>query len=133
VGRLVLKFNVCYSADARRAAAILLECARRNPAVMRTPAPKALLEGLAEKWLEFSLRVYLTDINEALDVQSDLRMAALEALRAAGIDIPGAQPAGPITPAPELVKRAIIEPIDDLPGHAPGGAARVPELVRDKS
>ena len=92
MGRLVLKFNVCYSADARKAAAILLECARRNPAVMRTPAPKAVLEGLAEKWLEFSLRVYLADINEALDVQSELRISALESLRAAGIDIPGAQP-----------------------------------------
>ena len=87
MGRLVLKFNVCYSADARKAAAILLECARATPR-LRTPAPKAVLEGLAEKWIEFSLRVYLADINEALDVQSELRISALESLRAAGIDIP---------------------------------------------
>jgi potassium-dependent mechanosensitive channel len=134
MGRLVLKFNVCYSADARKAAAILLECARRNPAVMRTPAPKAVLEGLAEKWLEFSLRVYLADINEALDVQSELRISALESLRAAGIDIPGAQPsaAAPVAwPGPDAAKR-VAEAREPMAG-VPAGGARLPELVRDKS
>jgi small-conductance mechanosensitive channel len=133
MGRLVLKFNVCYSADARKAAAILLECARRNPAVMRTPAPKAVLEGLAEKWLEFSLRVYLADINEALDVQSELRISALESLRAAGIDIPGAQPAAaPVAwPGPDAAKR-VADAREPMAG-VPAGAVRVPELVRDKS
>jgi len=56
--------------------------------VLATPEPIAALDNFGASALEFSLRVYLADIGQALRVQSDLRVAMLKALRAANIDIP---------------------------------------------
>ena len=56
--------------------------------VLREPAPLAVFEGYTSTSTEFSLRVLLSDINKGLGVQSDLRIAAFEALRAANIDLP---------------------------------------------
>ena len=133
MGRLVLKFNVCYSADARKAAAILLECARRNPAVMRTPAPKAVLEGLAEKWLEFSLRVYLADINEALDVQSELRISASSRCARRGSTSPARNLGGGTGRLAGVRRREACWRRTRADGGRARGCARLPELVRDKS
>ncbi len=88
MGRVVLKFNAGANVDPRRVLAILNECARRHPDVLRDPAPLAVFEGYTSTSTEFSLRVLLSDINKGLGVQSDLRIAAFEALRAASIDLP---------------------------------------------
>ncbi|MEQ1714947.1 MAG: DUF3772 domain-containing protein [Hyphomicrobium sp.] len=90
MGRVVLKFNAGADADPRRVLAILSECARRHPDVLRDPAPLAVFEGYTQSATEFSLRVLLGDINKGLSVQSDLRIAAFEALRAHNIDLPKA-------------------------------------------
>ena len=88
MGRVVLKFNAGANVDPRRVIAVLNECARRHPDVLREPAPLAVFEGYTSTSTEFSLRVLLSDINKGLSVQSDLRIAAFEALRAANIDLP---------------------------------------------
>lgn len=88
LGRVVLRVGVTYDADPRQVAEILLTCARAHPMVRSVPAPKAIFDNFGASALEFSLRVHLEDITKALDVQSELRMSVLEALRAAGIEIP---------------------------------------------
>ena len=93
LGRLVLKFSAGPNADPRRVLAVLSECARRHPDVLSEPTPLAVFESYTSGATEFSLRVLLPDITRGQKVQSDLRIAVFEALRAANIDLPHATPA----------------------------------------
>ena len=92
-GRVVLKFNAGPNADPRRVLAVLMECARRHPDILSDPAPLAVFEGYTSSATEFTLRVLLPDIHRGLKLQSDLRIAVFEALRAAHIDLPQSQAA----------------------------------------
>src|SRR6185503_4713325 len=56
--------------------------------ILRHPPPVVVLDNLGDQALEFSVRVYLADINRSLQAQTELRTAILKALRAEGIDIP---------------------------------------------
>ena len=56
--------------------------------VLRMPEPAVMFENFGDSALEFTLRVCLADVGKAGAVQSELRIAILKALRAAGIDIP---------------------------------------------
>ena len=47
-----------------------------------------MLDNLGDQALEFSVRVYLADINRSLQAQTELRTAIFKALRAEGIDMP---------------------------------------------
>jgi small-conductance mechanosensitive channel len=88
LGAVNVKIGVGYNSDPDQVTAILMKCAEDHPDVLRTPAPNAALEGFGDSALLFNLRVSLPDIDKAGAVQSDLRIAILKALGAAGIDIP---------------------------------------------
>ena len=68
--------------------AILKACAEAHPGVLASPGPVVAFDKFGDSALEFSLRAYLADISQALGVQTDLRIAMLKSLRAAGIEIP---------------------------------------------
>jgi potassium efflux system protein len=89
VGRVTLKSSVAPTVKPQQVQAVLLAVAQRNRAVLVNPPPKAIFEGLIGGSLEFTLRVYLADISDAIDVQSDLRIAVLEELQAAGMEVRG--------------------------------------------
>ena len=89
-GRVVLKFSAGPNADPRHVIDVLTACASRHPDILRDPAPLAVFEGFTSSATEYSLRVVLPDINRGLKVQSDLRIAIFEALRAARVEPPTA-------------------------------------------
>lgn len=97
LGRVVLKFTAGPNADPRKVIDVLAKCAEKHPEIMREPAPLAVFEGYTATTTEFSLRVLLPDINRGLRVQSDLRIAVFEALKAARIEL---APAAAGLPAP---------------------------------
>jgi small-conductance mechanosensitive channel len=88
LGAVNVKVGVGYNSDPDQVIAILTKCAEDHPDVLRTPAPAAALESFGDSALLFNLRVSLPDIDKAGAVQSDLRIAIIKALGAAGIDIP---------------------------------------------
>jgi len=88
MGRIIVKVGVSYKCDPEQVIAILLKCAEEHPQVLRTPAPAAVFDNFGASTLDFSLRVQLADISQALGVQSQLRVAVFKALGAAGIEIP---------------------------------------------
>ncbi|PPD01419.1 MAG: mechanosensitive ion channel protein MscS [Hyphomicrobium sp.] len=90
LGRVVLKFNAGPNADPRKVLAVLNECAKKNPDILREPAPLAVFEGYSATATDYSLRVLLPDITRGLRVQSELRIAVFEALRNAQIEVPTA-------------------------------------------
>ena len=90
LGRLVLKFTAGPTADPRKILSILMACAERNPDVLKEPAPLAVFDGYTQNATEFSLRVLLGDITKGSRIQSDLRIAVLEAIRRENIELPKA-------------------------------------------
>ncbi|MFN0217914.1 MAG: DUF3772 domain-containing protein [Hyphomicrobium sp.] len=95
LGRVVLKFSAGPNADPRRVLEVLSSCAERHPEILREPAPLAVFEGYTSTSTDYSLRVLLPNIHRGLKVQSDLRIAVFDALRAARIEVPSAATAGP--------------------------------------
>jgi small-conductance mechanosensitive channel len=83
-----VKVGTTYAVDPEQVVAILLKCADEHPEVLRAPAPSASLEGFGDSALLFNLRVSLPDIANAVNVQSQLRIAIFRELREAGIEIP---------------------------------------------
>ncbi len=86
LGRVVLKFTAGANADPRRVIEVMTKCAERHAEILREPPPLAVFEGYTPTTTEYSLRVLLPDIQRGLRVQSDLRIAIFEALKAARID-----------------------------------------------
>ena len=90
-GAVNVKIGVAYDADPDEVIAILKKCAEEHPKVLPSPPPGVALDEFGDNALVFTLRVSLADIDEGGGVQSDLRLAVLKALRAAGIEIPFSQ------------------------------------------
>jgi small-conductance mechanosensitive channel len=88
LGRLKVRVRVSYQADPEHALKVLQQVAEANTSILRHPPPVVVLDNLGEQALEYSVRVYLADINRSLQAQTELRTAILKALRAEGIDIP---------------------------------------------
>ncbi|MFZ4808150.1 MAG: DUF3772 domain-containing protein [Hyphomicrobiaceae bacterium] len=89
IGRISLKQLVDINLKPRDVQAVLLDVARKHRAVLVSPAPRVHFEGVEFGSLAFSLKVYLADISDAVDAQSELRVEMVEALRAAGMEIRG--------------------------------------------
>jgi small-conductance mechanosensitive channel len=87
-GAVSVKVGVAYDADPDKVIAILKQCAAEHPLVLPQPPPGVSLDAFGDSALIFTLRVSLPHIDKAGEVQSDLRIAILKALRAAGIEIP---------------------------------------------
>lgn len=85
LGRVVLKVSVDQASDPEAVMKLLTECAADHPEILRSPAPKVVLEGFGATTLDFSLRFLLGDLNRSLDVQSEMRASILQALRAHGV------------------------------------------------
>lgn len=110
-GRIELPVGVAYGSDLARASAALVEVARAHPAVLAYPAPVVLMTGTGDSALNLELRVFVRDIAQGVFARSDLYLAMVPALNAAGISIPFpvvdlhlpervAPPAAGVRPAP---------------------------------
>jgi len=87
-GRIELPVGVAYGSDLTQACAVLDKVARAHPAVLSYPAPVVLMTGTADSCLTLELRVFVRDIARGVFVKSDLYLAMVPALAAAGIEIP---------------------------------------------
>jgi potassium efflux system protein len=85
--RVVLKVGVAYGTDPELARKLLIDAAREHPSILDDPAPMATFEEFGDSTLNFSLRVFLPDLNDRLDVVHDLHAAVDKKFREAGIEI----------------------------------------------
>jgi len=89
-----LKFNITtnitvgYGSDVDEVQEIMCHAARSHERVMADPAPVVYLLNFTPDGLEFSLNFWVKDPEKGqVNVRSDINIAILTALRAAGIDI----------------------------------------------
>ena len=89
VGRVSINVGVSYKTDPRQVIDILMEIGKSHPGVLvYDRSPRVMFQAFGDSSLDFVLHVHLRNIKDFLDVQTDLRVAIVEAFRDAGIEIP---------------------------------------------
>jgi small-conductance mechanosensitive channel len=88
--RLTVKFGVGYGEDVNTAKAIILDVARAIPDILDDPAPSVLVVGLGDSTVDLEARVWVGQANRSAAVVAvdELLQGGMEALTAAGIDLP---------------------------------------------
>jgi potassium efflux system protein len=88
--RLLLKIGLPYGTDIARAQRVMLEAVRRNPDVLREPAPSVYFVGSGSSTLDFEVHVFVESFEKRLRVQHEINLALERALAESGIKIPSA-------------------------------------------
>jgi small-conductance mechanosensitive channel len=88
LGRVTLRVGVSYDADPEQVRDRLLACAEEHPDVLKRPAPQVFFQDFGTSSLDFELRFFLREIDELLQVGSDLRFAIKRSFADANIEIP---------------------------------------------
>jgi potassium efflux system protein len=86
--RITLPVGVAYGTDPERVIELLLEVARRHDLVLADPEPRAFFLAFGESSLDFEVRVWTSEYDSRLQIQSDLAVAVNRALAENGIEIP---------------------------------------------
>lgn len=91
-GRILIPIGVSYDADVEKAYNILLDIALNHPMVVKKhrqmSEPKVLFRKFGDSALELELRCFIKDIDQRLNVISELNFAIVAAFRREGIEIP---------------------------------------------
>jgi small-conductance mechanosensitive channel len=86
--RRELPVGVAYGTDPKMVLKILREAAARNELVLTKPEPIAYFKGFGESSLDFELHFWVMQENNAMQITSEVAMAAMQMLEDAGIEIP---------------------------------------------
>jgi potassium efflux system protein len=89
--RVELAISTTYAADPQRTMDLLVEIARGVNGVASTPAPNAIMIGLAPGELQFSIRAWTQDFTDWVAVRTELAMKVRDGLAEAGIEVPRPQ------------------------------------------
>lgn len=85
--RLVIQVGIAYGSDIDLAHKILYQVARDNPNVLDHPHPHVVFDEFGDSTLNFTLRVYIPNVDVILKVRDELNTAIDAAFREAGIEI----------------------------------------------
>ena len=85
--RISIPVGVAYGTDLNRVIDILLEIARKHPAVLAEPAPMAIFDRFGDSALNFTLLCW-SFVDKWFLVRSELTIAVNNAFKEAGIQIP---------------------------------------------
>lgn len=88
LGRVDMPISVAYNSDPVKVQQLLLDIARSNPMVLKSPEPFVLFRAFGASSLDFDLRVHLADITQSPLVQNDVRFTVMRRFKEEGIEIP---------------------------------------------
>jgi small-conductance mechanosensitive channel len=81
--------SVSYESDISKALALLLECARRQPRIIDSPAPAAVVKQLSDSGVDLTLITWIADPNRGDgELRSALLIDIVSTFKANGIEIP---------------------------------------------
>ncbi len=87
VNRVVIKVGIAYGSDTHLASRLLVDIARRQRGVLREPPPSVTFEAFGDSTLNFTLKVYLDNLDNRGDAVHELHMAINDELAKAGIEL----------------------------------------------
>ncbi len=85
--RLIIPVGVAYGSDVALVMETLMACPKANALVTKTPEAQVLFLSFGESSLDFELRVWVTDADHRLKVQSELHQEIDRRFREANIEI----------------------------------------------
>ena len=88
VVRMDVAVGVAYGSDRALVERLLLESARKVPAVLRSRAPSVVFDGFGDSSLNFILVVWIAQVRDKRQILSAVRDAIDDAFRAHGVTIP---------------------------------------------
>lgn len=88
INRVVIQIGVAYGTDIEAARNLVLETARANEEILEDPAPSVVFDLFGDSALNLTLRCYLPDMSNRLNVMHELHREIYNALNKAGITIP---------------------------------------------
>ncbi|KMK67538.1 DUF3772 domain-containing protein [Puniceibacterium sp. IMCC21224] len=88
LGRVIVKASAAYGSNTRHVSDVLLGIAREHPEVLMNPEPYVYFKGFGSNGLDFEIRAILINVNNILDVQTEMNHQISERFAAEGIDIP---------------------------------------------
>ncbi len=130
--RIQISVGVAYGSDPRQVKAILLKVAQDHLNVMTSPEPYVDFEDFGEDALQFKLCAYIFDLTKGTGTRTDLRIAILEAFKAAGIVIPSRQTEITLREM-EWLRDAVNQYMaNPKNGHAPGNGSQAPASAKSE-
>jgi len=92
-GRITVKVGVSYDSDVEKVSSILIELAHNHPMVMneknnQASPPKVLFRDFGDSALNFELRCFIYDIDQRVNIISEINYAIIKAFREENIEIP---------------------------------------------
>ena len=108
-GRITIKIGVSYDSNVEQVSHLLLDIAHNHPMVMndknnQVSPPKVLFRNFGDSALNFELRCFIYDIDQRLNVISEVNFAIIKAFRENNIEIPFPQRVVSINNPPEKNK-----------------------------
>ena len=88
VTRVVIPVGIAYDADEAQALRILKQVIKESPLVLKEPKPKVFLVGFGESSLDFSLRVFVREMEDRLPAADDIHRKIRLAFKEHNIEIP---------------------------------------------
>jgi len=83
--RSIIPVNVTHESDVPLIMQTLKECALAHPGVMKSPEPQILFRSFGDSSRNFELRVWVADVDNRLQVESDLQQDIDRRFRQASI------------------------------------------------
>ncbi len=94
-GRITVSVGVGYDSDVEKVHRILLDIAHNHPMVMKDKnkykkisPPKVLFRNFGDSALNFELRCFIYDIDQRVNVISEINFSIIKAFREEGVEIP---------------------------------------------
>ena len=88
VTRLVIPVGIAYGSDIELAYKVITDTVRSTPLVLSDPEPCVYFIGFGDSSLDFSIRVYVDELNKRLPLTHDLHVRINKVLREHHIEIP---------------------------------------------
>ena len=88
ITRVVIPIGIAYGSDVELALKVMIEAVRSTPLILAEPAPSVLLESFGDSSLNFSIRIFVSELSNRLPATHDLHIRLEKALREHKIAIP---------------------------------------------
>ena len=91
-GRIAITVGVAYDSDVEQVHNVLLDIAKEHPMVIQHHSqlspPKVLFKSFGDSSLMFELRCFIHDIDQRVNVISEINFSIIKAFRQENIEIP---------------------------------------------
>jgi potassium efflux system protein len=88
---VVVPVGIAYGSDVELAHKVMIDTVRSTPLVLVEPEPSVLFVDFGENAMNFSIRIFVSELSNRLPVAHDLHIRLEKALREHKIEIPFTQ------------------------------------------